>query len=328
MYTGFYMPDGSVPPNIMNNGKKSQDMEDFLSNQATMQMYLWRLLDIAMSVFEWKNLPKGVDQRQLEFWLLRDGFCGFFYDEDLKVDTKRAPEGFAVLPMMIRGNWDIYNYPIDRTAYAVNGLQYQCNEDNSVIIFNDYLRTPMWFTLCQYAYRLANCDRVIDVNLAAQKTPKIIRCTESQRLSLLNFAKQVDENKLWIYGDKNLDLEGVQTFDTSAPFVALDVQVLKHQYWNEVLTFLGIENVNTDKKERLVSDEVMNNMGDVEGQRFVRLNARKQACEMINDLWGLDVDCEFRTGVYIKADGMGENKIPVSGMESLTYNYDGGDENE
>ena len=327
MYTGFYMPDGSVPPTIMNNGKKAQDAENFISNQATMQMYLWRLLDIAMSVFEWKNLPKGIDKRQLEFWLLRDGFCGIFYDEDLKIDTRRAPEGFAVLPMMIRGNWDIYNYPIDRTAYAVNGLQYQCNEDNSVLIFNDYLRTPMWFTLVQYAYRLANCDRVIDVNLAAQKTPKIIRCTESQRLSLLNFAKQVDENKLWIYGDKNLDLEGIQTFDTSAPFIALDVQILKHQYWNEVLTFLGIENVNTDKKERLVSSEVMNNMGDVEGQRFVRLNARKQACEMINELWGLNVDCEFRTGIYIQA-GTGDANIPVSGMEGKTLDYEGDGENE
>lgn len=326
MYTGFFMPDGGIP-NIMNDGRKAQKAEMFITNQETAQMYMWRLLDIAMSVFEWENLPKGIDQRQLEFWLLRDGFCGMLYDEDLKVDSRRAPEGYAVLPMMIRGNWDIYDYPKERTAYATNGLQYQCNEDNSVIIFNDYLRTPMWFTLKQYAYRLAMCDRTIDVNLAAQKTPKIIRCTESQRLSLLNLAKEVDENKNWITADKNLDIEGIQIFDTSAPFVALDVQVLKHQYWNEVLTYLGIENVNTDKKERLITDEVMSNMGDVEGQRFVRLNARKQACEMINELWGLNVDCNFRTGIYIKADGFGDTRIPVSGMEDKTFNYEGG-ENE
>lgn len=325
MYTGFFTPGGAVPPNIVNDRDKAVEVTDFLSNQDTAQMYMWRLLDIAMSVFEWTNLPKGIDQRQLEFWLLRDGFCGMLYDEDLKVDSKRAPEGYAVLPMVISGTWDIYDYPKERRAYATNGLQYDCNEDNSVIIFNDYLRTPMWFTLRQYAWRLANCDRTIDVNLAAQKTPKIIRCNEKQRLTLLNLAKEVDQNKTWIFGDKNLDLEGIQIFDTSAPFVADQVQVLKHQYWNEVLTYLGIENVNTEKKERLVTDEVMSNMGDVEGQRFVRLNARKQACEMINELWGLDVDCNFRTGIYIKAEGFGERQIPINGMDDKSFDYQGDD---
>jgi hypothetical protein len=315
----MFMPDGSVPTTIMQNGKKNQNFELFVTNQQTYLMHMWRLLDMAMSVFKWKGLPDGVDERMLEFWLLRDGFCGFFFDEALKSDDeRRAPKGYAVLPMMIQGQWDMYNYPKTRTAYAVNGFQYKCDEDNSVIIFNNFLRVPMWATLNQYAMRLANIQRTIDVNVHAQRTPKIVRCNEKQRLTLLNLVKDVDEGKPWIFGDKNLDLDGIEVLDTSAPYTANEMQIYKHQLWNEALTYLGIENVNTDKKERLVSDEVINSMGDVESQRFTRLNARKQACDEINKLFGLNVDCEFRSGAYIRTANTGDAQAQVGGMQPAT----------
>lgn len=320
LYTGFRMPDGSIPkgafPSIMQNGKRAEDGENVAMNQATYMMYLWRLLDLAMSVFEWTNLPKGVDPRMLEMWLLQNGFCVFFYDEDLKYSTyDEAPEGYAVLQCMIAGKWDLYNYPMDRRAYAVNGFNVELNETNSVLIFNDYLRVPMFPTLQLYAQRLAEIDRTIDINVMAQKTPKIIRCDEKQRMTFNNLMMSVQGNNYWIMSDKNVDLKDVEILDTSAPLVVRDLQVLKHQYWNEVLTFLGVENVSTEKKERLVSDEVLSNMGDVEAQRFTRLNARKQACEKINELFGLEVDCNFRSGIYIKADGYGARQIATSGMQ-------------
>ena len=148
LYTGLRMPDGSMPPSIMNDGKRAQDRENVVMNNTSYLMYLWRLLDLAMSVFEWKNLPDGVDPRMLEMWLLQNGFCVFFYDEDLKYSSHgEAPEGYAVLQCMINGRWDMYNYPIDRRAYAVNGLNVELDETNSVLIFNDYLRVPMFPTL-------------------------------------------------------------------------------------------------------------------------------------------------------------------------------------
>lgn len=319
MYTGMFMPSGMVPPSIMQDGQRAQNAESFLTNQDTATMFMWRLMQLGISVFQWKNLPKGVDERMLEFWLMRDGFVGFFYDEMLKSDEKRrAPEGYAVLPMLIQGAWDMYEYPTDRTAYAVNGFQYDCTEDNSVLIFNNYLRVPMWLTMWQYAYRLAETQRTIDINCKQQRTARVIRCDEKQRLTYLNAAKEVDEGRNWVHGDKNLDLDDFQVFDITTPFVANEMQIYKHQLWNEALTYLGIENVNTDKKERLISDEVVNNMGDVEAERFTRLNARKQACKQINELFGLDVDVEFRSGTYIRTGATGNAQIETSSMQEST----------
>lgn len=316
MYTGFFTPSGMVP-SIMQNGSRAQDAMTFINNQDTATMFMWRLMNLAISVFKWDNLPEGVDERMLEFWLLRDGFVGFFYDEALKSDERRrAPEGYAVLPMMIQGQWDIYEYPRDRRAYAVNGFNYECTEDNSVIIYQNYLRVPMWLTLWQYAYRLAEAQRTIDINCMQQRTARIIRCSEDQRLTYLNAAKEVDEGRPWVHGDKNFDLDAFQVFDIATPYVANELQTYKHQLWNEALTYLGIENVNTDKKERLISDEVVNNMGDVEAERFTRLNARKQACDEINRLFGLDVKVDFRSGTYIRTGATGNAMLETSGMQA------------
>ena len=318
MYTGMFMPDGGIP-SILNNGSRSQDAETFLTNQDTATMYMWRLMNLAISVFKWKNLPEGIDERMLEFWLLRDGFVGFLYDETLKYDDKRrAPEGYAVLPMMIQGQWDIYEYPKDRRAYAVNGFQYECNENNSIIIFNNYLRVPMWMTLWQYAWRLAETQRTIDINMRQQRTARIVRCSEKELLTMKNPPAKVDNGDPWIFAAEGLDMDAFSTFDTSSPFIANEAQKYKHQIWNEALTYLGIENVNTDKKERLISDEVINNMGDVESERFTRLNARKQACNEINGLFGLEVDVEFRSGAYIRTGSSGNIRVPTTGMIEST----------
>ena len=321
MYDGMFMPDGSVPPGIMQNGKRSRNKENFQLNQASYRSYMGRLMELAMSVFEWSGLPEGVDVRMLEYWLMRDGFVAFFHDPDLATgkDADNAPEGYAVLPCLLQGEFDMYSYPRERTAYAVNGLNVPLNEDNSVLIFNNYLRVPMFETLHLYAMRLAELDRTIDVNVQGQKTPKVISSKDAQRLSFENLVMDVQGNSYWVLADKSLDLKDVNVLDLSVPYVASELQVLKHQYWNEALTFLGVENVNTEKKERLVSDEVMSNMGDVEAQRFVRLNARKQACEEINSLFGLEVDCNFRSGMYIKADGYGAQEIATTGMKDGTY---------
>lgn len=315
MYTGIFMPDGSIPPGILNKKDRAQSAETAIDNMETVKMYMWRLMEIAISVFKWTGLPKGVDERMLEWWLLRDGFCGFFYDEDLKADNKRrAPEGYAVLPMRIGGQWDMYEYPTDRTAYSTNGLQVPCDETNSVLIFNNFLRVPMWLTLWQYAWRLAEAQRTVDINMRQQRTARVVVSDEADKLTWLQITKDADEGKPWILAYKGLDLNQLKVLDTAAPFIGNEVQIYKHQIWNEALTYLGVENVNTDKKERLVSDEVINNMGDVEASRFVRLNARKQACDEINELFGLNVDVEFRSGQYIRTGSTGNALVETDGM--------------
>ena len=254
-------------------------------NNYTYVQYFNRLVELAVSMFDWKNIPDSIDVRYLELALFRDGKAIFFKDEEL---------GYLGLRCMAAGTWDVYQVPRTRTAYSANGYNRKLNEEDSVIIFNNQLRTNSYLDVEQFAERLYNLDRTIDVNCNAQKTPVLIACDENEKLTLQNLYMQYTGNEPVIYGYKSVQPDSLKAINTGAEFVADRLYQLKVQYWNEALTYLGISNVNFQKKERMISDEVMRAMGGVIANRYSRLNARRKACEEINKMFGLDIWCDYR----------------------------------
>ena len=272
----------------------AQETQNRLMNNETFMMWQLRLYELAMSVFEWVNLPSGINSRQIEWWLLRDGVAVFLQDEALAEDPlQRSPEGYAIMQVLLQGGYDIYNLPVNRVAYAVEGWNIPLTSQNSVLIFNNNFRYPTWMVLNLYAMRLAEIDRTIDTNVIGQKMPKFVKCNEPQRLTFKNIAAKIMGNVPFINIDKNIDLTGLDSVDVSAPFVSDKLMALKSQYWNEALTYLGVNNADT-KKERRITDELIADLGDVEAQRLTRLEARQLACKEINEMFGLEIDVRFR----------------------------------
>jgi len=274
--------------------RKKTNFEDSLSkNMRTYYEYLDRLTELAISMFEWKNLPDEIDERFLEVTLFTDGQAVFFKDEEL--------DQYLALQVATNGGFNVYRVPLRRRAYAVNGYQKQLNIKDSVIIYNNMLRRNSIRTVKLYAERLANLDRIIDVNANAQKTPVLVQGSDQQKLTLTNVYKEYDGNAPVIYGYSDLDLKGFSVLKTDAPYVADKIYQLKTQTWNECLTYLGISNLNIQKKERLVADEVVRNQGGTIASRYSRLNARREACEQINKMYGLDMWVDYRED-YREAD--------------------------
>jgi hypothetical protein len=145
-----------------------------------------------------------------------------------------------------------------------------------------------------FAERLYQLDRIVEINANAQKTPILIQGSETQRLTLKNLYKEYDGNAPVIFGDKNLDLNALKVLKTDAPYIADKLYQLKTQMWNEALTYLGISNLNIQKKERLISDEAIRSQGGTIASRYSRLESRREACEQINKMFGLNIDVDFR----------------------------------
>lgn len=268
-----------------NRAKNGYFWESAALNKATYEQYVRRLTELSTSMFEWKNLPDTIDERFLEMTLFEQGAAVWFKDEVL---------GFLCLKVTLNGKWNVYNVPIDRRAYASNMYNKQLTIDDSVIIYNNYIRTNSILDVRMFSRRLAELDRCIDVNCRAQKHPMVILCNEEQKLTMLNLYKEYDGNEPVIFGDKNLDLNTITTINTNAPFVARDLYELKNQYWNEALTYLGISNVSYQKKERLISDEVIRAQGGTMASRYSRLEMRRKACKEINEMFGLNVWVDYR----------------------------------
>lgn len=266
--------------------RKSNFWESAVMNNATYIQYYNRLIELSIAMFDWTGLPGTIDPRFLELTLFKYGQAVFFEDEVM---------GYLALTNAVQGGFDVYGYPVASRAYSpYNNYQKNLTLDDSVIIYNNYLRTPSSLDVEVFAKRLYNLDRVIDVNANAQKTPVLIKCAETQRLTMKNLYKEFDGNSPVIFGDNGLNDANFTVLSTEAPYVADRIYQLKTQIWNEALTYLGISNINVQKKERLITDEVSRNMGGVIASRYSRLNARQNACEKINKMFGLNVWCEYR----------------------------------
>lgn len=269
-------------------GRRKHDIfdESMVLNNLTYRQYLNRLTELAISMFEWKNLPNTVDARYLELHLFETGCMVYFKDDVI---------GDLCLDCIVNGRLDVYGNPLLRRAYSgYNNYQKLLTYKDSVIIWNNYLHSNSILNVEMFARRLYNIDRIIDINANAQKTPVLVLGNEKQRLTLLNLYKEYDGNAPFIFGDKNLDINALKALSTNAPYVCDKLYQLKTQIWNEALTYLGISNINTQKKERLITDEVTRNQGGTIASRYSRLETRRQAVEKINEMFGTNIEVNYR----------------------------------
>lgn len=269
--------------------RNSQFNQSARRNTGTYIVWENYLKNIAITLFQWEGLPDTCDERFLELLLYNRGYALFFQDP--------VVERYLNLACTLNGEWDVYNLPVFRQAFATN--DYTCDRDNtnSVIIFNNWLHLPGWELTRCYAERIANIERAIDVNVSAQRTPIAIKASEEQRLSMLNFYMQYDGNTPFIFTGDNFPLENLEVINTQAPFVAGNLFQLKQFYVNEYLSLIGVENSNQDKKAQMTANEIGSNYGQVEVGRYNGLTARQQAADEINRMFGLNVSVHPRSQI-------------------------------
>lgn len=283
----------------MSNRKREKTLfgESATVNNLTYMQYLNRLTELSVSMFEWKNLPPTVDARYLELHLFETGSMVYFDDDVI---------GNLCLDCLPSGRLDVYGNPVLRRAYSgYNNYQKLLKESNSVIIWNNYLHTNSILEVKMFARRLYNLDRIIDVNANAQKTPVLIQGTEQQRLTLKNLYKEFDGNSPFIFGDKNLDLNSLKCLQTGAPYVCDKLYNLKQMYWNEALTYLGINNTGAQKRERMLTIESSQAQGGTISSRYSRLQSRREAVEKINAMFGTNIEVNYREDFMSIYEGQG-----------------------
>lgn len=279
--------------------------------------YIQRLKAIAVSCFEWKDLPLSVSQRYLEISALRRSFCLFFRDEIM--------EKYYAMRCILEPPFDNYDIPMNRIAYANNRYRNRLNYTNSVIIYDNYLHEPMWPSLCMFAQQLTNIEITKQINLRAQKTPVLILCDEKQRLTMENLYNKIDCGVPVIFGSKNLDIDGIKVLNTGAPYLIDKLQEDKINVLHEAFSFMGVGSLEIVKRERYITNEIQAaNEGNV-AQRANRLKARTEAAEHINDMFGLKISVEYSPIADQIADTMLNNAakypdLPEPGL-------DGGDSN-
>lgn len=260
----------------MNNYKSETELAMFLNN-ATYNDYYDRLKLIAISLFNWDGLEDvaGVgSNRFLELCLFNNGRACFLKDPKL---------GYLAINCNPSDKLNVYQLPEKVQAWSI-GYSKEFEFDEVVFIMNNELMRPTRDSINLFAYRLYETERTIDVNLKSMKTPILLEGDKKTMLTLKNAYMQYDGNIPFIFGSKTFELGSkINALKTDAPYLIDKLELHKHEIWNECLTFLGIDNANTDKKERLITDEVESNNEIIKYYLNCFYKTRKKACKEIND---------------------------------------------
>ena len=274
-----------------------------LTNSQTYLDYLERMKKIALSMFEWVNLPDTMNARYLEMCLYYKGQAALLYDEDYGfINTQAADSGYInIYGLPTKINCFSFSYNKMRELYVPNTNLPA--EEECILVMNNYQRVPTASTISLYAERLTDAQRAADINIKAQKTPILLLTDKNQELTLKNIYAQYDGNSPVIYGDKNLLADKpIDSISTQADFIANDIRTYMKEIWNDFLTFLGISNLS-EKKERLINTEANTNNELINMNMQSYLIPRKQACKEFNDKFGLTgtskaIDVKLRSDLY------------------------------
>lgn len=287
-------------------------------------MYRRQLMGKCLSRFTWEGLPNGIDPRFIEATIFNNAYSVFYFDTLFEM--------FMAMPATISGPLDIQDNP---TGYRItrNGVySREVNASDSVCIWGNQVREPEIDLVISYAARLAQIDRTIEIDLLNERNPMIVACSQDQRLTIQNLISKIYDGEPVVWGTENISMDnlanmmGVFPLNQNAGTGA--VSSIKHmesksKIWGEALTMLGIMNVNSEKRERMVVEEAAANSGQVLASRESFMKPRQLACEQINEKFGLEVSCSWAVD-----DNASPNLNDYLSMENIgTYGEENGSSN-
>lgn len=272
-------------------------------NDSTFMDYRNRFRKLALSMFEWVNLPDTMDARYLELSLYLYGQCALFKDKEYGfINTNcnaSSPVNIYGLPTKL----NCYSFDFQRDKLLYTGLKNTTGDpdlqekiDNqAILVMNDWNRIPTCITLDLFAYRLYEVERSLDVNIKTSKFPLLIRTSEKQKHSMLQFYTKFTGNEPIIVADKNsFDDSDISVIRTDVKLITDDLTSYKKQIWNEALTFLGINNIVDEKKERLISNEADSNNELINLNLQSYLAPRQLACKQFNECYNPEKEISVR----------------------------------
>lgn len=287
-------------------------------------MYRRQLMGKCLSRFTWEGLPNGIDPRFIEATIFNNGYSVFYFDTLFEM--------YMAMPAAISGPLDIQDNPIGYRITRNGVYSREVNASDSVCIWGNQVREPEIDLVISYAARLAQIDRTIEIDLLNERNPMIVACSQDQRLTIQNLISKIYDGEPVVWGTENISMDnlanmmGVFPLNQNAGTGA--VSSIKHmesksKIWGEALTMLGIMNVNSEKRERMVVEEAAANSGQVLASRESFMKPRQLACEQINEKFGLEVSCSWAVD-----DNASLNLNDYLSMENIgTYGEENGSSN-
>lgn len=267
---------------------------------ATAGYFARYLTEKACSVFKWK-LPPTWDKDYFLFVLYLAGYVGV-------IDTGGK---YGVIPQW--GTLAGYNvfYAPQRFLYSnplIGTGDLVIHEDCELFKLQGNYH-GIYDLICYYAGKMALLAEAVEMNTTNSKLSKIFWAKDQATANTFKKAfDKISSGDPMVVIDKGLKdddekgkaLGSWEWFNDNLKqnYLVSDMLIDLRKLENEFCTDIGIPNTNTDKRERLTTDEVNANNQETFTRAELWLERLQECCERVNKKYDLDITVEWRTNPY------------------------------
>lgn len=291
---------------------KTKIINSQLSNFKTYRSYFRQMLTLAENVFEFENLPEFIDVAYMNKKLLRRGSVAFSKDEEL---------GVIALPYRSIGTLDVYGRPVKIEVFANNNNYHRVlNRDEFVIMYDNNGRYPLYLDIAQMAERIALCVRTQDINVTQQKTPRVWKANDDSLNTIRGLLNNIDANAETVVAQESVEIDDLECVLDPAPYVTDKIDLHLDKLWAEFFRLIGIANLQEQKRERIIQDEMIASQGGTIASRYSRFQPRKNAIDQINEKFGTNISVKYYDGV---PDMKGKSEDVSNVLSTISANDSG-----
>lgn len=312
------------------DGKKRNKLDSMNTIQVQLFMFF---LQLANRLFEYKNLPDEIEPYVIERQLFFYGQSVFFERNNVKMLLPCANNGtlnlyaqpIRVIPIGMAG------YSFDevwvRDEYQLPDMNLLHNKD-AVIIKNNELSMSTYALIKPFVEKLAYIWESMGINNALSRIKYLVKANKDLAPAIKTQINDILGNKspIAVVNDKKNLMSDMEKLD-------FDVAYTPKEYWydfdktfNIILTLLGIDNnMESEKKERLLVDEVNSNNLLVTMSLETRKHFREYAVGEINKMFNTTIEVvtkDLDTQEMGRGDKEKENNPSSSTDNPLSSKFD------
>ena len=261
-------------------------------NTGLVNYYMRYLIQKVISVFEFSGIPEEWALNYFQYVLICRGYIGI-------IDTAR----YGVIPQECGlSGFDVFYQP-NRITVANPLLDFkelkigtQCEVIKMQPDYGGILDL-----VGTYADLMALCLESAGVNLLNSKLSYVFAAgNKTQAESFKKMFDKIATGEAAVFVDKNLfNEDGSRNWDVffqnlKQNYVTSDILNDMKTLEDQFNTAVGIPNANTQKRERLITDEVNANNVDTEAKISLWIETMRRDMKRVNDMFGLSLDVRYR----------------------------------
>lgn len=269
--------------------KKNSEKEE----QQSLTIWLVNnFVNIASNLFKYKGLDffgEDLTSEIVERGYIFNGVNVAFKDDML---------GALCLPAVASSNINVYGIPKQYIGVGYNGKTWNLSNENAVLLRNNGTYSPDIFMIYHYCDRMADCEMAMKTNINVNKMPFSLTGDPDQLLTMKNMIEQITGNKIAIYKPKKIKTASAEPIEckvlnTGADYLADKINDSRLDYLSMLLTYLGIDNVSVEKRERLNTAEAGANDEHIKSNLYLKLKCRQEDWDKVNKMLGSKVSVEI-----------------------------------